>query len=192
VLGDTGTTRLLLERGATSINVGGFRQMTPLHWACNKGHPDVVKILLEYRADTEAREVIGQTSLMLAAENRDMELVDILVDGGADINAGVTQGTREYTMLIVAAMYGFGEFIDFLIDRNAVIPQNMLNYTCEIAVRNNMVRLFDYVQGQGLDLAAMAEENPDLINSAIAGGSPRIVTELLACGFDLQRKDKDG
>jgi len=191
-LGDTGITRLLLEKGATSINVGGIRQMTPLHWACHKGHPDIVKILLEYGADTEAREVIGQTPLMLAAENRDMRLVDILVDGGADIEAGVTQGAREYTMLIIAAMYGFGEFIDFLIDRNAVIPQNMLNYTCEIAIRNNLVRLFEYVRGQGLDLAALAEQNPGLINSAIAGGSPQIVTELLKYGFDLQRKDKDG
>ena len=34
-------------------------QWTPLHWAANKGHVDVVRLLLETGADIEAADKVG-------------------------------------------------------------------------------------------------------------------------------------
>jgi ankyrin repeat protein len=38
---------LLLKKGAASLNEGNFRGQTPLHFACEKGYPEVVTRLLD-------------------------------------------------------------------------------------------------------------------------------------------------
>ena len=39
---------------------------TPLHYAANNGHADVVKILLQYNADRSLRDKDGRTPLQLS------------------------------------------------------------------------------------------------------------------------------
>jgi len=183
---------MLLKKGVTSINEGDKENMTPLHLSCERGHPEIVKLLLDHGADIEAKDGMGRTPLAFTAGSRNMEVVHILVERGADINYSVAYQGRSYSALTLAAMYGFKDLVDYLIDKEVDIAKNILEYTLQLAVQRNLPRLYDYVQEKGLDIARIKDRIPDLIHSAAASGSLEILKSLLNHGFDIAQKDKDG
>jgi ankyrin repeat protein len=191
-LGKLEIVDLLLKKGATSLNEGNFRGQTPLHFACEGGHPEVAARLLDAGADIEARDMIGRTPLMTTAMSRNMEVVKVLLKRGADINATAKRGPATYTTLTVAAMYGFDDLVDLLIDKGAVISKDTLETTLGLAVQGGHPRLFGYVRKNGLDLASLKEKDPGLVFPAAAGGSAEIIKTLIDHGFALDQKDKDG
>ena len=99
---------------------------------------------------------------------------------------------HDYPCLILTAMYGFKDLVDYLVDKKVDIAKNILEYTLQIAVQRNLSRLYDYVQEKGLDIAKIKDRIPDLIHSAAASGSIEIMESLLNHGFDIAQKDKDG
>ena len=50
---------------------------TALHWAIRRNHFEIVKLLLEYGADIDARDSKGQTPLIYAAKLGDKEYVKV-------------------------------------------------------------------------------------------------------------------
>lgn len=52
--------------------------MTPLHWAVEHEHVDVMHILLDHGADTNATSKFHKTPISLALEHDRLDLVDIL------------------------------------------------------------------------------------------------------------------
>jgi ankyrin repeat protein len=191
-LGNLEIVDLLLKKGAASLNEGNFRGQTPLLYACEKGHADVVARLLDAGADIEARDALGRTPLMTTAMSRNMDVVKILIKRGADINASLKRGSITYTVLSVSAMSGFGELVDLLIDKDAAVSKDGLEATLNFAVQGGHLRLFEHVRKKGLDLAALKEKDPALVYPAAAGGSVEIMESLLKDGFNLEQKDKDG
>ena len=191
-LGNLEIVDLLLNKGASSINEGNFRGQTPLLFACEKGHPEVVTRLLDAGADIEARDALGRTPLMTTAISKNMEVVKVLIKRGADINAGMKRGPATYTTLTVVATYGFKDLVDLLIDMDAAISKDTLERTLGLAVQGGHPRLFEYVQKKGLDLAGLKEKDPGLVYPAAAGGSVEIMKSLLTRGFNLDQRDGDG
>jgi len=191
-LGNLEIVDLLLKKGAASLNEGNFRGQTPLHLACERGHPGVVTRLLEAGADIEARDMLGRTPLMTTATSKNMEVVNALLKKGADINAALKRGPAAYTTLTVAAMYGFKDLVDLLIDKDAAIADETLERTLVLAVQGGHFRLFEHVRKKGLDLAGLKEKDPGWVYPAAAGGSVEIMKTLLAHGFSLDQKDSDG
>lgn len=51
--------------------------MTPLHWATERGHAHVVKVLLENGADITVSSKFEKTPLELAEDNEDGLLIDV-------------------------------------------------------------------------------------------------------------------
>jgi ankyrin repeat protein len=191
-LGDADIVDVLLKKGATSLNEGNFRGQTPLHFACERGHPEVVTRLLDAGADTEARDMLGRTPLMATAASKNMEVVKALLKKGADTNASLKRGSVPYTTLTVVAMSGFKDLVDLLIDKEAAISNETLDRTLASAVQGGHFRLFEYVRNKGLDLAGLKEKDPGWVYPAAAGGSVEIMKALLAHGFSLDQKDSDG
>jgi len=52
--------------------------MTPLHWAVEREHMDVMHILLDHGADTNATSKFEKTPISLALEHDRLDLVDVL------------------------------------------------------------------------------------------------------------------
>jgi len=52
--------------------------MTPLHWAVEREHVDVMHILLDHGADTNATSKFEKTPISLALEHDRLDLVDVL------------------------------------------------------------------------------------------------------------------
>jgi ankyrin repeat protein len=52
--------------------------------ACRNGHADTARLLLERGADPDASNHQGQTPLMAAATLNHVEIIDCLLEAGAD------------------------------------------------------------------------------------------------------------
>ncbi|XP_019486355.1 PREDICTED: acyl-CoA-binding domain-containing protein 6 [Hipposideros armiger] len=55
-----------------------------LHWACDRGHKELVTVLLQYRADINCQDNEGQTALHYAAACEFVDIVELLLQSGAD------------------------------------------------------------------------------------------------------------
>jgi ankyrin repeat protein len=123
--GDAGEVELLLKNGANPNE----RQMgiTALITACNRGHVDVVRILLEKGADVNAKDWEGWTALMAGAagaahddnrnkEEKCLEIVRLLIAHGADVNQ---KGRRFQTALKDADDAGHKRVKELLIQHGA-------------------------------------------------------------------------
>ena len=83
-------------------NVANQRNTTPLMFAAEGGHTEIVNVLLKYHADPNLKDANGATALRLAGITRP-EIVEALLQYGADPNAADKNGK---TLLSVACETG--------------------------------------------------------------------------------------
>ena len=81
---------------------------------CN--HVDVVRLLLEFRAEVDRRGRYGKTPLMAAASEGHDEVVRVLLDAGANVNASEENGKGA---LYYACALGHTSTVRLLLDRGA-------------------------------------------------------------------------
>ncbi|PKU38150.1 hypothetical protein llap_11546 [Limosa lapponica baueri] len=55
-----------------------------LHWACDRGHKELVSVLLQHAADVNSQDGEGQTALHYAAACEFLDIVELLLKSGAD------------------------------------------------------------------------------------------------------------
>ena len=72
-----------IEQNPKSVQASDAAGYTPLHFACQHGHVDVVKILIQEGADVNACEC-GVTPLHRACFAGKLQVVEILIDNGAN------------------------------------------------------------------------------------------------------------
>ena len=63
--GNLNRTRHLIESDGTMVKVVDDKQRTPLHFACNGGHLEVARLLIDRGADINAKDMNGNTALHL-------------------------------------------------------------------------------------------------------------------------------
>jgi ankyrin repeat protein len=85
----------------------------------------LVEILLDAGADVESANQEGQTALMLAARAGSMNVAEVLVGRGADVNA--REAWRGQTALMWAADSNSPELTRFLIDQGANVDARALH-----------------------------------------------------------------
>jgi hypothetical protein len=84
------TADLLRHNGADLHHVRGDLENSPLHPAAGHGNFEVVRKLIAYNADINARDVYGATPLLDLLEGRYFQggsILRLLLEHGADINA---------------------------------------------------------------------------------------------------------
>jgi ankyrin repeat protein/TPR repeat protein len=116
-----GLVKLLLEKGA-NINAKGKHNDSVLHWTAARGHVQITKLLLEYiayinnkthwdvfhnstdvvkplvkhKASINCKDNYGDTPLHKAARNGHLEVAEMLLAYGADVNAKNIKGLTSY------------------------------------------------------------------------------------------------
>jgi len=87
--GDVQALRQILEAGDPLIHCETTHGVgtTPLHSAATSGHEIILKALLEYGANVNAKDNSRRTPLHCAVEEGNLQVVKFLVNNGADVNA---------------------------------------------------------------------------------------------------------
>jgi ankyrin repeat protein len=191
--GHVGMVKFLLEHGA-EVNARACNRSTPLDLA---EEPDIVKLLIEYKADLEAKNASGRTALQEAAETcayRENQaflparrIVGLLLEAGAyyDIRSATCLGDRNRVQTLIenepkkafdkelmrlAAMYGRSTVVSLLLDGHAD-PDDA-----------------DY---GGLPVLYFALDHPAVVRSLLAGGAnAKIPLKYTGSGFGPPEEKK--
>ena len=151
--------KLLLDSGADPnirshrFNIFGQTYYTPLMFASNQGNNDIVELLLQPKYNTKVDLVdnYNNTSLAIASYNGYTEIVNMLLDSGADPN--IKSDENGNTALIDASTNGFFEIVQMLLDSGA--DPNIKN--------NNGITSYRYALHRGhTDIARLIREHIDL------------------------------
>jgi ankyrin repeat protein len=190
--GDAAKVKKLLAADpklAAQKNPQGF---TPLHAASHRS-TDVVKLLLDAKADVNAKAEDDHTPLYLAASGGSKEVVALLLDRGADVSA-VTKYDR-FTPLHRAAQRGHVAIITLLLAKGAA-PDGGWDgkelrpalTPMHFAIREgypDAVRLL-IVKGATVDAVHRVAGHTHLYE-AVERGDPELVKLLLRKGADPNR-----
>ena len=109
--GDVKAMRLLLKQGAYNSQTDHYRLLI-FFGAVQKGHCDVVQLLIDNGADINQVNGNGNSALILGAICGHVKAVQLLLDHGADINHA---NSTELVPIFAAAMHGHAETATLLI-----------------------------------------------------------------------------
>ncbi|XP_068176432.1 acyl-CoA-binding domain-containing protein 6 isoform X2 [Antennarius striatus] len=73
-----------LNSRTVDVNTRDEEGRVLLHWACDRGHKEMVNVLLQYNADINSQDDEGQTALHYASACEFYDIVVLLLESGAD------------------------------------------------------------------------------------------------------------
>ncbi|MCP4659101.1 MAG: DUF3667 domain-containing protein [bacterium] len=103
----------LLDEGA---DVNLTLRRTPLHVASDKGHTEIVDLLLAHGADLNAQDHLGRVPLFLALNRGHREIARRLADAGTDATARTHRGE---TLLMIAVRRKDADLAEWLLEHGA-------------------------------------------------------------------------
>lgn len=198
--GDAQKVKRLIDMGA-DVNIMLFEDYVSfLIYAAAKGYKDVVKELINRKADINKTDKNGYTALMRAAVAGHAVCVDILVKAGANINITDKKGI---TALMLAVKHGHHDAIRQLIRGKADINLRDAegNAALHYAITKNdtsrdtytLKTLIKYGLTEGtLDLNIRDKEKKTPLIKAVLGKDIAIVSYLIMAGADLNIQDNRG
>ena len=119
---------LLCTVGKANINnKAGWNETTALMKAAEKGHDEVIQVLLELGADINLRNSFGNTALMLACVKGHWDVVKCLTrpQYGTDIH--VENNDKSDTALTMACLGGRAHIVKHLVDLGANVHYRNAN-----------------------------------------------------------------
>ena len=218
--GSKDMVELLVTKGA-DVNAEDREGGTPLWYAKGKNHTDVVELLNKYGARSDmpvqalldavrdgkseqvksliekganmnTRDYQGRTPLHLAAAKGYTDIAELLVKGGADINAKSDNlGT---TALIVAIQNGHRDTVKVLVangaDVNAKGVENQTALHC--AAKRGDVGIGKILMAQGAQTEAKCKYGGTPLAWAAYEGQAEFAALLIEHGADIEAKLLDG
>ncbi|XP_022091038.1 ankyrin repeat and KH domain-containing protein mask-like isoform X2 [Acanthaster planci] len=118
--GHTAAVKLLLDMGSDINAQIETNRNTALTLACFQGRTEVVSLLVDRKANVEHRAKTGLTPLMEAASGGYADVGAVLIEKGADVNAGPVPSSRD-TALTIAADKGHYRFVELLLEHMAAV-----------------------------------------------------------------------
>lgn len=192
LLHDIPRVKQLISQGADVNYRSNGRPL--LVWAAQSANPELVKTLLEAKAEVNLPdEGIGHTALMRAIETQNLEITKILLDAKADPNAKEANGSP---VLFLAIKSSVPAILQAVIDAGADVKfKNADEETAAlIAVMENgetTPEMISILAKAGADLnAANIIYTP--LAYAIQQGNKEVVKALLKGGADANLKSPGG
>ena len=112
----------LVLKGA-DVNAFNDKNQTPLMVASDKGFKNIAQKLLILGADINKASDYGRTALSYAISGhiRDIEMVQLLVENGADIHSKVPKKDGFYSLrpLVQAILYSDEKIVSYLLEKGA-------------------------------------------------------------------------
>lgn len=109
--GDQRTMQKMLKKYPAVIHARSKESIAALHYAAYLGHYDLVRILLDAKANIHAVVTNGWTPLHFAASEGEVKILGLLLEYGSDINARDTRGTTPLGVAIATQRNNSEEFL---------------------------------------------------------------------------------
>ena len=110
--------RILLYHSPKLVDQTTCDFLTALHVAAHCGHVKIAKLLLDQKADVNARALNGFTPLHIACKKNRIKVIELLIKHGASKEATTESGL---TPLHVASFMGCMNVVVFLIQNGAAL-----------------------------------------------------------------------
>lgn len=167
---------------------------TPLLRAASKGNEAAVRLLLDCRANIEARNPHQATPLMCACENLHFAVVDLLLMSGADVHAFDEYGWHPIHRALVKSDPKINNTIAArLLDSEAEINARC-NYDktpLHYAVERADAPMVEFLVNKKADIEARDKADLTPLHTAIQCRHVSIVRLLLKLGADAMAMDSD-
>lgn len=164
---------------------------TPLSWAAQTGHVEIVRLLLEMGLDVKAEEKFRETALHRAAANAALTVARLLLEKGADIEAKTSEG---WTALQVAAKGGHEAIVRLLLENGADIEAKTSDgwTALQVAAKGGHEAVVWLLLENRADIEAKTYNGWTALNRAAVEGHEAVVRLLLENGADVEAKNSDG
>ncbi|XP_071098527.1 uncharacterized protein [Haliotis cracherodii] len=172
--GKKDTFELLLSKRANP-SLTGDDNGTLLHAASRGGNIDIVRhVIADF--DINTRGWKGHTPLMLAVCGGHTDVVDFLVDHGADVNMMDNDGDG---LLHLACEEGNLKMVKHVISYSDINLRDNFGWTpLSMAAVEGKFAVFKYLKGLGADLTLKDRAGDDVYTQALQGGCRGIIKEL--------------
>lgn len=122
--------RYIKQGGNINVDYNKFDSYIETKWigldlltiAIVRKHRDIFHLLVKAGIDINKKSNQGNTPIMTAVDNGDIQFVKYLIDAGADLNKVNDEGI---TALMIACMYGYNKIAELLITSGADINFQM-------------------------------------------------------------------
>lgn len=164
----------LIKHGA-NLELGAS---TPLMEAAQEGHTDLVRFLLENKANVHAETQTGDTGLTHACENGHTDAAEVLLNYGAELEHE-SEGGR--TPLMKACRAGHLCTVKFLIQKGSDVNKQTTSNdhtSLSLACAGGHQSVVEYLLKSGADPFHKLKDNSTMLIEAAKGGHTRVV-ELL-------------
>lgn len=177
--GRAGIVETLIQRGAKVTTTYESEKSHPLYAASADGHVEIVNLLLH--AGAQLSNAGLETPLHVAAKFNRLDVVDVLVTAGANIDA--INGDRT-TPLFIASFIGHVDMVHLFLNRgaNVEIADGRASTPLHAAATNGHVAIVAALLASGANVDAADENNATPLFAAAATRSLPIVEKLLAHG----------
>lgn len=119
-LGNVAWAKLLISEHARLISQKDNYGRTPLSWAVNRGHRDMVELLLHHGARVNVKDRSKLTPLHIAVTGQHKDIVSVLLDQGARLESKSEYGD---TALIRAIQANSREVVQILLEHGARVDK---------------------------------------------------------------------
>ncbi|XP_067660154.1 putative ankyrin repeat protein RF_0381 [Haliotis asinina] len=166
---------LLLKAKADLSLINAYHE-TILHMACEGGNIEIIKYILNQDiVDIDSQDINGQTPAMIPASNGNMDVLEILVEAGADLSLEREDGE---TILHVACEWEHIEIIEYLLTHSHVDINSRDGDDCTpamMAAREGNEDIFFLLVAHGADLTVRNDAGDNILNLACDGDNIHIV-----------------
>ncbi|KAF2111819.1 ankyrin repeat-containing domain protein [Lophiotrema nucula] len=189
---NSGIVDALVEHGADPEIPDRTWGMTPLASAIYSNSNGVVQRLLDNGAQTEAPDRNGMFLLMKAGINRNMSIVNMLLEKGAQVDA--KGGPNMETALLAAVKVGNEHIVKGLIANGANVhaDDNESWVALNWAVKAGMENVVKLLVSKSAKLGVTDQQGRTAMMWAAGAGKEDIVNVLIARGAKVDAEDDEG
>lgn len=163
---------------------------TALHYAAANGHVGAAKLLLVAKAGIDKLSRFGRTPLTVAVQQQQKDMVQFLLEQGADPDmAGKTDGE---TPLLAAVDAGSLELVKLLVKYGSDVSASDGGGTTPFMYASESMEIALFLIKAGADLEAAEWDGTTSLMWAVIGENAKLVAEVLKRGVNVNALDNEG
>ncbi len=172
------------------VLLGKLGLWPPLAFAVKHTHHELTRFLLDRGIDPNQSDAGGLTPLVHAVIRRDLPMISLLLERGADVNGGAGRGAYGQTPLLYAIYGNQIEIVRFLLDKGAN-PNPPAGGPLLLIAAGRNIRMVELLLERGADVNARSPQGTPLVQASDQNLKD-LVEILLARGPDLNATDAVG